>query len=72
MVSLAERVAAEARRKREPLQIRRNLLEGAARLAWLPGWIAGRAFRVVATVAVFAWRAARLGFQDGFGVKETR
>lgn len=67
MTSFAGRVREEMARPRPPLQVRRALLELAARSLYAPAWLAGRLARGAVVVARFAWSATRLGLGDGYG-----
>ncbi len=67
VTSLTGRIEELARRPRKPLELRRRLLEAAARVVWAPAWLIGRTARFLAVGVVFFWRAGALGVRDGFG-----
>ena len=67
---MPERVRAEVRGPRQPLQVRRAVLEAAARTVYIPAWLLGRLARAVVAAARFAWQAGQLGLADGYRGKE--
>lgn len=70
MTALSERIRAEVRRPRQPLQLRRAALEVAVRLIYGPFWLAGWLARGAVAAGRFSWQAARLGAGDGYRGRE--